>query len=1024
MSGGEYGFGYWLEITDSASPSPGGTLGKSLDGKFHAALHVANGPNLIWTSVTLTTMAIEPDQWYYVVGSFRSGRRGEIPEMTICVDNICQTDGLRYHSNDILGYRSGTESGFHLGQVYSTENSFTTTPLTALAGKVDELIIKPSYMSKSDIISLYNTYSNDNPKPTISVVDPKNFYDPLVAITLKAELSILEQQNDGATWSWHFTSPTAFQPTSSMVSTSLSDRSISFVPNALEAGITYKYTVCVTIPPNGGGCSSEHTFIAAQPPAVNFITIECFQNCNNGVWTAEESQIRITASATGSAGAQFEYNYFTENPITQDLVPITAGFTASSVFETQNGLPNIGEFPTQQVTIYAEVTDTTTGFVGQGFRVIVLHPPTDPSSGVNGFEQAVQRQVSVGSQLQALGNVGGGGTNSRGVSVLAINRYLSTYIQLANALMNENNNRPGVLEPTSFSTLSQFLTPVPTEASVITNTIELMKRIVSTQLVARHMTWRLESSYLRCIDLLHEGITELSKDATQQDLYSGIQDLRMMYLNFITKYRAISAPAYLIHSSKFTKGVAEKVKYLTSAFPQEVVTAIPNGEVRLRTVANNHFLVSTKEIGVSLTLTPNVFTTAVFTLITDTSSSVTDVVDIQMTEGTVTNVVANAYDEFDVKIPCATCLTNDAKVYRCGILPIGSTQWIELVVTPIVYDGSIRCQQRGGTAVGRIAAFHDAVGIRTPTPGGPPTPEPILTEPPAFTPQDVQHVVSTPFKEFNEDVFISGLKTSLNIASGNIKITKYCSFDSLTGLVDMNKCNNQQVNRVIETLTAGDSTLVIWKLIGITKTTETELLAVLQDLARACSEPANKGPLEQFGICPAPGTTIIIATQVINSPSPDVVRTTSSDGDDWETLGPVIGASVLTVICCIGSIIYCLKKQRCCFANLETGGRFEENQMKATRNSSTEPDYDSEVEHNLPPADLQGVCDCYNVLNLNWRLVVFLFFLKKKDFHSNKRQQTTTTTTGLRSVRMFDPPFCRGGSAKIGRNVAKTLSLA
>ena len=921
LTGGEYGFGYWLEITDSASPAPGGTVGLAQDGNFYAALHVANGPNLLWTSVTMTTKIIEGNEWYYIVGSFRTGRRGEVPEMTICVDTYCQTDGLKYHSNDILGYIGGAESGFHLGRVYSGQNSLGGS-LSAAPGTVDELIIRPSYMTQTQIVNQFNLYAADYPKPTVTVLEPQAFYDPQNAITLRAEVSILEQQNNNDIWTWEFTAPTGFTPVAAMVSTRLNDRAISFVPNALEAGKTYTYRVCAIIPPNSGACSPEYTFRVELPPVVSSVVVECFEQCNNGAWTAEESNLRITALATASAGAELDYSFYTEQPQTQNVVPISTGFVSNSIFETANGLPNVGVFPSQEVTIYAEAKDRTTGFVGKGFRVIVLQPPSDSASATTGFQAIVGRNTGLDQLLAGLGALTGGpGLQSRMVATLAVHPYLNTYINLANALMTEKNNQPGAIEWTAFSLISTLLSPLPTEAQDITNTVALMKRIVTTQLVPRHIQWRLETTYFKCIDQLQSATTALATDATQQTLFTNIQELRMLYLNFIAKNRAITAPAYVVRSSASTSAATEKVKFLLATFPQVISTPLSTGSVSV-TTRGSAFQAGTKEVAISVTLSPNVFTSAAFTPVTDTSVSVTNVVDIQMSEGIRAVVVPNAYDVFVITIPCQSCLANDPKVYRCGILAHGATQWIDTTLPPTVSAGAIQCTYRGDRASGRVAAFVDTSAVRTAQPpGSTPLPQPPVTEAPLFTPVEVTTTTTTPYASFSDVTFIRDMAASINTATATLELLEYCSSDN-NGIVDRTQCRQPTaaVARDVSVL-AGEWTWAKFKFVTSDKQSQDALVAALKALAEAC-KTTDTGALGAVGLCPAPGTTMTFTTP--DTAAPGVTPGVSSNDDggtNWAVMGPVIAVVCVAFLLCIVGVVYCSKKGYLCFSSEHHGAR-------------------------------------------------------------------------------------------------------
>ncbi|KAJ9466681.1 hypothetical protein DIPPA_18452 [Diplonema papillatum] len=915
----QYAFGYWLEVTDAAHPSPGGSSSR-VDGNFYTAFHVANGPNIIWSSVVMSTRPIVEGKWHYVTGSFLSGRRGDIPQLTACTDNVCLSKGLEYESNDILGYAPDTR--MFVGEVGNGDDQVGV--ITPINGMIDELLIKPYYESAPTIISRFSRrYSTATTAPVV-VIELASFIDPTTIAEFEATAT---NADDTDTYVWEFVSPASLVLSDDMVTGGLSGPTLSLKPNVLTAGAVYRIAVCTSVTRS---CSAEVSFIATAPPTIAGLTVACIKECG-AVPEAAVSQFMLSTSAFDSGvlgNGGLLYYYYAVLP-TGEEVSLSGGVVPDLASVTDIFLPP-GAAPNFILSVGVEVKNAVSGLVSRTTTEVEVRPSTDAAAPTDAVDASGLNNVAPLNQLNAISAAvfaaAAVPASSRQGHLLAESDLLPRFLALNAEFLDDS----GTLEPAVLSTLFQLLTPLPTEESVVIDCINFVDRLFSTQFVTAHFTWKLERNVVAIINALHETAKTVG---ASQSTYLQLGALRTQYLHFVVKSVPADSSAYVVRSllasgesykglppsdvdypqltvnnaTVAMVGAARKFTIKNAAASQTLIDLqTPGGGNVGFFVAQNVFKSSTSVAGASVALSPNAYTV---NLPQSDLEVATDVATISLYEGkNATDVSSIASGTFRVTLLCPQCSDGaDRPNIVCYYLDATSSgnSWVS--TSTLQLDGTIVCS---GGKLGSYAAFK-APGFGTDSPGVT-VPVPIPTEEEAAF---VIVTVSKPFSQFTRDWFLGSMSLALNTLVTNVRLNLICP--STGGVPDFTRCIDGEdvLSGRAQFLADDDETLVDVSLTG------TEGSALLQKYRLELEGSCSVSALGAYGLCPAPGTSVEVLAPgsggaktkyVDGTPSP-------SDDDEWKVLGPVIGVIVVVILVVVVSLFCCASKQKACFAKRPVG---------------------------------------------------------------------------------------------------------
>ena len=956
----EYAFGYWLEITDSVTPAPGKTIAQTKDGNFYTAFHVANGPNIKWTAAVANTIALEHNRWHYVTGSFLSGRRGLTPQLTACTDNVCMTEDLRFHSNDVLGYAPETQ--MHVGAVGGQHNTEFVSPIV---GEMDELLIKPIYDSPKTIVSRYETryaaYDIDA-VVFVSIPDAAAYYDPATEISLSADVSPTQLPNE--VFTWVFTSPVTMVLTDAMTTTGRNKRTLSLKANVLTAGVIYVVRVCAI---EANTCSGEVSFIAVAAPSITSISVACAQDCGaDNVHKAQVSQFDVQTNGLPAAipgisdailRADLVYTYETEDPISQDPIPLTAGFAANQEIMTQVVLP-AGSAPDYELTVRVLVKQLTTGFVTTASTTVRVQPDGDsqPVSDQR-LTNAVEGGASPAEQVVAVAGVADvqaavGGRYARALSSTHSVQYLLTILNKATMeILASTNNAADSVTPTILQTLQNLLVKLNTDilgqaapnADYLTNatallasSTEMMNAVLKTQVQYHHLNYRFERYVIACVNVMNSitsTLDTLTTNVVEFDAFAtniALDAIRKEFLHQVVLHRAAFRVEYSLTgllengatyagltpmdadngypqkttlnvTTAFT-GAATRQALVSGVNLETAVPTIGGGYVEM-TTPPQRFSAGVKEAAATFVVTPNHFESRA-----DVTSAraATDAVLVTMYEKSNTTqlleVVTSTEGTANVQVNllCASCLASASDAFYCAYitsadLASSTGKWQRLPYT--VGDGIITCKS-GSHFDAYYAAFRDTSVTIDGTPVPPIAPS---TTAPGMTTRTFEMHVSRSFSSFSAEWFVNGFASAIEgLSRGDMKVLISCLSEG-----GVAKCVTSSRNAGVLADIA-DGTFVRFSLTLLPAKMD-EVVARILALVENCD--ANNA-LGAQGLCPIPGTTL---TEVETDTPVPTVAETDSDDKEWLVLGLALGLGGFVLCVLIIAVFYCSKAKKCCF---------------------------------------------------------------------------------------------------------------
>ena len=965
-----YAFGYWLEITDSVSPAPGETIAQTSDGSFYAAFHVANGPNIMWTAAVVNTRAIKQNTWHYISGSFLSGRRGLTPQVTACTDHVCTTNDLRFHSNDIIGYEF--QSQLHVGAVFGKTN-IDTELLAPVVGKVDEVLIKSSYDTPEEIVARYETrYTEYSPTDAVFMtVATETYYSPTAAVTLRAALSPFDKPNDE--FEWVFASPANFVLTQDMSTTPLNSRTLSLKANILQAGTVYVFKVCTL--GADAVCSGATTFTVVSAPSVASVTARCeAATCGtDGVHFAQLSEFEVETVATpgavpGVSGAilqaDLEYYYETEDPVTLDPIPLTAGFAANQALMNRVLLP-AGSSPDYELTLRVEVRQITTGFVSTGSVIVKVRPNEDSQLNADlNVLSAVQTDTSPSAKIAAItasadASVGGqtGSRYARSLVAASVGTpYLLTlFTQINSELLTGTGNAMGTIHPSILMTLQNLLDKLNDEVvavdsptveyltnvtALITDSAALLSSVLSTQVDVSNLDFRLERVVIRCVDLIQSLVSRMAAlsvhvfDFDPITYHTKLDAVRTLYLKKAMDFRAPYTPQYsfagILQDSASYAGLTPLDK--DNGYPQRTVLNVTtsfqgagtrvgvsaesyvttnlvtpgSGYVTVKTPAHR-FSSGTQEVVATVVLTPNSYVSRA----EGETLAATDAALVHIYEKNGANLVdisqrTGGTPTTSFRILCPSCTQEKASFFHCAYikasdLTVSTAKWERVGST--VSDGVIECN--GGEPYGSYyAGFRDATALAS-------TPSPWSTAAPLESVHTFEMHIAKLFSVFTTQWFVTALVTALSpyLLRGDVEVLMYCNSNG--GARIESSCRDGSAGRgAVALAEAGEGTFVRFQL-SLLQDVDV-IVALLKNYATNCSA-AN--PLGAAGLCPLPGTSLFEGVQ-----TPVPTETPPSPGDnEWVIIGVLLAAGAVALLVFVMLMCYCNSRGKCCFSGYAHG---------------------------------------------------------------------------------------------------------
>ena len=949
----KYAFGYWLDVTSSVSPAPGENIRQAENGQFFLAFHVANGPNIHWTALTVLDRPIQDNTWHYVTGSFVSGRRGNTPMMTACVDHVCSTRTLEFHSNDILGYTLRTN--FYLGEAGGPDNSIDI--IAPIVGKVDELLVAPYYENEAAILKRYTEkYMTASPSAIVTI-DHKEMYNHALAVTLQASISGTELPNE--VWNWGFLAP-RFAPTEAMTTTGLNKRSLSFKANVLQPNTVYRVRVCAQV---ADVCSGSFNFAVVSAPTVFMTRAICTADCGpNGVHTAFVSVFDVVAFAAaaripqeGVVSGKLEYFFFAVDPLTLDRIPLSGGFRpAASLADVK--LP-AGDPLTNELTIGVDVRQPETGFVGTGTATLFVQASGGtPAGAAEALTLASENFASADAIVAAAAGVAsipaaGAGRHAGVLQLGTAHTTLKTYADalLENVKLQKPSRAPhlNVLRTHLQSLVVDWRAKVNYTVEYVDQTkvvlrvsTEALLSIVSQQLTEDQLGQELEQSTVHCVDQLTyvvRAVLSVDKETEPEKQIHGLlynlDQVRESYLKFVAMHRAAFTSVYTVSgTSAQYKGLTE-LDGPDANYPQLTAMGVPttyNGAMVRKAAVNpgfsmKHELVTpgagkvvltagpdlllrgTSDIALTVALTPSPFHTRA-----KTSSSVhasdAALVSLYETPG-FTNLqeVSNAFESTGTNVRisflCPSCKAKpDNGTFYCAYLKKGDVatrevRWEQTQVSSEITDGAATCV--GAYLGAYYAVFYDSGVIdTTPSPLGPPTQSKVL----------LLHV-SIVFADFDPAVFVEKMAKLLGLSRGMIDVLKWCP--SVNGQVQWDKCvstgaTDRMADSLAVSVTIDSGTAVFWR-IGLSA----EMDLIMEKLRAMTENCLPTSPMGIAGLCPIPGTRL---EERDTAEPPAVAKVDSGDSNEWTVIGVVLAVCAVLLLALVAGLCWCNSKGKLCFS--------------------------------------------------------------------------------------------------------------